>query len=662
MAERRILKSAIIGWLWFCVVTVWAPAEPDVKFLGPEGGDVRSLALHPARPDRVFLGTTDGQIFVSHDFGRSWTRLLPGIGRRELVVDALAIHPRNPDEIWVGGWELRSDRGALFVSRDGGRTFAPLSLGSFNSSIRAIAVSPADDSLIAVGINEGVLLSRDGGKTWDRISRGYRSLHYVHSLAFDPRDPNLLYVGTFRLGWKTPNLGKKWLPIHDGMFWDSDLFSFQVHPENPDLLLVGACSGIYRSRNAGRKWERLRKGIPEKAKRTLVVRFDPQVAERWYAGTTEGLFRSDDGGDSWRVILPGVVVNTLVIDLKDSRRLLVGADDVGVLRSDDGGNTFVPSNRGFAQLQVSAVAVRHRTGTIQWLAGVVAGSGRGGFYWREAQGAAEWRRYSDGLPQGVTIRCILAGSRRDLVALGTGEGIYVGVPGAQPWTPLAGTRELEVQDLAWGDGNESRILAATDRGLFYVEPEGGHPPRKISFPVYDRSVLCVLRDEAEGYLYAGTEMGVFRAETAEGPWRLVVEGLPYVPVRDLVLVRGRLLAATDEGIFYSDDAGGRWKKVERVFPVPVTALAASRGLVVAAEPVSGYFFWSRDGGEEWTAAPMALEVSRITGLVAGNASDFLAATVGEGVVQVIWGEAPASPSPSPLGEPSAAGKQGDRNR
>ncbi|GAB4241041.1 MAG: hypothetical protein Kow00109_16250 [Acidobacteriota bacterium] len=642
----------------------WLPAAPDVRFLGPEGGDVRSLAAHPARPEQVFLGTTDGQIFVSHDFGRSWTRLLPGIGRRELVLDALAIQPRDPDEIWVGGWELRSDRGALFVSRDGGRSFTPVSLGAFDSAVRAIALSPADGSLVAVGINEGVLLSRDGGKTWDRITRGYRSLHYVHSLAFDPRDPELLYVGTFRLGWKTPDLGKKWIPIHDGMFWDSDLFSFQVHPRNPEVLLVGACSGVYRSTNAGGKWERLRRGIPDEAKRTRVVRFDPQIADRWYAGTTEGLFRSDDGGDSWRLILPGVVVNTLLIHPKDSRRILVGADDVGVLRSEDGGNTFEPGNRGFAQLQVSAVAARRRDGKVQWFAGVVAGSGRGGFYWRDAEPAAPWRRYSDGLPEGVTIRCILPGNRGDLVVLGTAEGVYVGVPGSRSWTRLPGTRELEVAELAWSDESEAGILAATGKGLFLLEAAAERPPKKISLPVYDRAVLCLARDESGGRIYAGTEMGVFRADSAEGAWRLVVEGLPYLPVRDVVLVRGRLLAATDEGVFFSDNGGDRWHRVDRVFPVPVSALAASpRGLVVAAEPVAGYLFWSFDGGNFWTAAPMAQEVSRITSLAAGTESDFIAGTVGEGVVQVIWSEPVAtSPSSAPGNAPAAGESQGERNR
>jgi photosystem II stability/assembly factor-like uncharacterized protein len=186
--------------------------------LGPYGGDVRSLSLHPDLPQRIFLGTADGQLYVSENWGAKWQKLRPGLNRRELVLDSIVFHPNDPNIIYAGGWELKSDRGALYRSTDGGRNWQSIDLGDFQSSIRAVAIAPGQPSYIAVGINEGVLLSTNSGESWKRITRGYRSLYNVHSLAFDPENPDTLYVGTFRLAWKTENLGKKWIPIHSGMF------------------------------------------------------------------------------------------------------------------------------------------------------------------------------------------------------------------------------------------------------------------------------------------------------------------------------------------------------------------------------------------------------------------------------------------------------------
>jgi hypothetical protein len=67
-------KMRVVGW-FFCLFTVamssWGLSQPLVTPLGPYGGDVRSLAVHPKRPQVFFLGTSDGQIFISEDGGES---------------------------------------------------------------------------------------------------------------------------------------------------------------------------------------------------------------------------------------------------------------------------------------------------------------------------------------------------------------------------------------------------------------------------------------------------------------------------------------------------------------------------------------------------------------------------------------------------------------
>jgi photosystem II stability/assembly factor-like uncharacterized protein len=608
-----------------------AAAEPELLPLGPFGGDVRSIAVDPQRPDHLLLGTADGQIFTSSNWGETWERLTPGIGRRELVLDSLVFDPKDPQRIWVGGWELKSDRGGLYLSMDAGQTWQKQDLGIYESSIRAVAVSPQDPQTVAVGITEGVLLTRDGGRTWNRINRGYRSLHDVHSLAFDPQDPELLYVGTWRLAWRTPDLGRTWVPVHDGMFWDSDLFSLQIDPVDPQVIFAGACSGIYRSLNRGDKWLRLRNGLPGEAKRTRVVRIDLTDRRVIYAGTTEGLYRSEDHGDSWRVLVPDVVVNALVIDPRDSHRLILGTDDAGVLRSFDGGRSFEPANTGFTQRQISAVAGRPGSAT-EFFAAVALDAAYGGFFASRDRGRS-WQTYNDGLGEAAAlIRSILPSRQSSTVYLGTSRGVFRGVPFQKAWQKVPGTEKLTVNALEFGSPEEKHVLLACREGLFRLGSDGRVV--RIKIPVYDREVFTIARESSR--LYIGTEMGVFRSDNGGEQWMIKGNGMPYLTVTALAAAGDRVFAGTRSGVFWSDDNAEHWKPAHGVFPIEISAIQmGTNGDVYAADPLVGYLFASTDGGHSWNALHVGPSLSRISTLGLTDGGTLLAGTVSEGVFSIV---------------------------
>lgn len=606
-------------------------ADAELLPVGPFGGDVRSISTHPHDPERILLGTADGQIFSSTDWGANWSRLTPGLGRRELVVDSIAFDPVDPDRIWVGGWELKSDRGALYRSEDGGKTWQKLDLGIYESSIRAVAVATRDPKVVAVGITEGVLLSQDGGTSWERINRGYRSLHDVHSLAFDPLDPRMLYVGTWRLAWRTPDLGKTWTAIHDGMFWDSDLFSMNIDSANPEVIFAGACSGAYRSLNRGDKWQRLRNGLPDAAKRTRAVRIDPTNSLTVYAGTTIGLYRSDDQGESWRLLLPGVVINAINIHPRDGRRVMVATDDAGILRSFDGGLTFESSNRGFTQRQISAVAGRPGD-PDKWFAAVALDAEHGGLFFSSDRGRT-WQAYNDGLADAVAlIRAILPSAETQAVYLGTSRGVFRGIPGQQPWKRVPGTEKLTVSGLQFGGTDGKTVFAAAKEGLFQLSPDG--KTTRVRLPAYEKEVFTIAGDP--GKLFIGTAMGVFRSDDGGGKWVIKGDGMPFMSVTTLAVAGDRVYAGTGSGIYWSEDAGEHWKQAAGVFPIEISAIQTGvNGDVYAADPLVGYLFTSTDGGANWRARNVGLSLSRISALGRTPEGTLLAGTVSEGVFSIV---------------------------
>ena len=166
---------------------------------------------------------------------------------------------------------------------------------------------------------------------------------------------------------------------------------------------MSACSGIYRSRDASETWTKLQ-GIPYTSRRTHVIYQHPTRPQVIFAGTTEGLWVSTDGGkpDSWRrMTSQRTVINAVAVHPDRPERVLLGVDDVGIMVSVDSGESYEASNAGFINRQVRAVmADKAERGRVY--AGVIFDRANGGLFVSEDGGGA-WRQSMNGM--GVA-RCL----------------------------------------------------------------------------------------------------------------------------------------------------------------------------------------------------------------------------------------------------------------
>src|SRR5262249_40662121 len=211
----------------------------------------RSLAYDPGNPDRILLGTSAGQVYVSNDKGNTWSRFAR-IGKgNDYVLDNIIFDPSRPGVIYVAAWTLESEGGALFRTTDNGKTWQPIKEME-GKSIRALAMAASDPKTLVVGALDGVFRSRDGAETWERISpERHAEIKNIESLAIDPKNPDVVYVGTWHLPWKTTDGGHTWSHMKNGIIDDSDVFSIIVDPRVPTTVYLSACSGIYKSDNSG---------------------------------------------------------------------------------------------------------------------------------------------------------------------------------------------------------------------------------------------------------------------------------------------------------------------------------------------------------------------------------------------------------------------------
>jgi photosystem II stability/assembly factor-like uncharacterized protein len=574
--------------------------------VGPYGGTVRSLLVSPKNGSLVYLGTNDGQLLKSTDGGASWKLLYPGIKRRQFVIDTIVEDPANADHVYAGGWDLRSDGGGLFESRDAGRTWGRVILPDIDVAVRAFAISKGHPNYMIVGTGEGIFVSADGGKNWRPRGQRIKAFRQTESVAIDPRDPNLLLVGTWHLGYRSTDFGRTWVQNSRGMITDSDVFSMSIDEKNPEIVYASACTGLYRSVNYGASWTRLKVFPKSYLVRAQLVAIDPNHSKRVYGGTTEGLFISQDSGTTWnRVTASDLIVNAIQVDPADSNVILIGTELQGVLRSSDGGRTWTESNAGFVNRSIARIwPDAAKPG--RFLIGELFEGKVGGFYMFD-DSINDWVKLNPQDIPGVGMLSLLELPGGQGRIAGTSRGAFLQSDPSGGWIELPGPiSKLTVYDLAI-DGAGKWIFAGTDDGVYrssLSELSFEKPPNYRFIPrVFS---LLASKDDSDPIL-AGTHFGVLRSSDSGATWQFSSRGIPdHTIVACLADDPGRenhLFAGTSAGLYESQDGGNTWERVPDgrlgVSISSVIFLDSTGRRILAADNTFGGVLLSEDAGSHW---------------------------------------------------------------
>ncbi len=152
------------------------------------------------------------------------------------------------------------------------------------NTITSIAESPINEDVLYVGTDDGYIQStKNGGKTWEKINvsrlEGVPERAYVNDIKADFFDENTVYVAidAHKQGDYTPYLfvskngGKTWKRITKGITEKNYVWRIVQDHVNPDLLFIGTEFGIYFSLNGGTSWKQLKDGLPTISFRDLVI-------------------------------------------------------------------------------------------------------------------------------------------------------------------------------------------------------------------------------------------------------------------------------------------------------------------------------------------------------------------------------------------------------
>ena len=183
----------------------WETISPDLTYnIASEMGDIpyhtiTSIAESPLRAGLIYVGTDDGKVHVTRDYGRNWTEIITGLPYQKWVSRIVASAYRL-DTVYMTQTGKRDDDFTPYVwkSTDFGKTWTSIAATIPIGPVNVIREDPVDRNILYLGTDTGVYVTTDGGRAWHTIGTNLPAA-YVHDLVVHPRD-NVMVIATHGRG------------------------------------------------------------------------------------------------------------------------------------------------------------------------------------------------------------------------------------------------------------------------------------------------------------------------------------------------------------------------------------------------------------------------------------------------------------------------------
>ncbi|HPE70683.1 MAG TPA: exo-alpha-sialidase [Candidatus Competibacter sp.] len=272
--------------LSFGTMSAHAAESPAFAAFMKQAGHIHGIAVNPSEPSQLYLATHRGLYLASPD------------GKTVQVSDAnhdfmgFAVHPTEPNQIYGSGHPVGGGNLGFIASTDGGKTWRQLSPGVKGPvDFHAMAISNADPKVM-YGLYGSIQVSRDGGHTWAIAGPAPGK---VIDLAASATDAQTVYAGTVDGVLESKDGGRSWQPAYlitrpaplVEVDKDGAVYVFMV--------------GVGFLKRQGHDWTRLASAGDFGEGYFTHLAIDPNDAQRLYATTSTGeLLASIDGGQHWQ--------------------------------------------------------------------------------------------------------------------------------------------------------------------------------------------------------------------------------------------------------------------------------------------------------------------------------------------------------------------------
>ncbi len=691
---------------------------------GPLGGLGYDVRMRPDNPDLMFVTDAWAGVFMSTDGGMNWFPSSEGIITRTgpsgdaIPVFSLTIDPNSPETIWAG---TQFQRG-IFKSVDGGRTWNKVDNGVVENegiTFRGFSVQPGDSNVVyAAGeisswawagsprpgrefdMTRGVVYkTTNGGQSWRAVWRGANLARYVW---INPQNPEILYISTGFFDREAANSdpakklaggegilkstdgGQTWGAINNGLnnLYVTSLF---MHPSNPDILLAAAGNiqypvggGVYLTTDGGESWTST---LPNEQDIFEAVEFSSSNPSIAYAGNDLAIYRSEDGGHTWRRASggeywgpPGVRAGFPIdfqVDPRNPDRIFANEYGGGNFLSVDGGQTWTDVSRGYTGAQVRDVVVDPS------LPARIYGAARSGIFVSQ-DGGGQWEGLNYAPVVSMEWNAVAVDPRnpQQVLAANNWNGLAASQDGGHSWAlvlELPGPR-TGFRTIAFAPSGPETVYAGSagfySAGVFdpvmpgrgiYVSHDGGATWAPANSGLsQDAHVTGLAIDPTNPQIvYAATiNHGLLKSTDGGRSWMQVIGELPASkPMLSVAIAPAHpnlIFGGFERGaIFKSTDGGQSWRRAASGL-IPEASVSdivfdpTNPAQVLYLADLQSGVYRSIDGGDTWTVINDGLLSRSVNALaLSGDGLHLYAGTEGTGVYRLDLDGQPPQPAFTP---------------
>ncbi len=546
--------------------------------IGPyRGGRTRAICGVPSQPNVFYMAPVNGGVFKSIDYGRTWQPIFDN--QPTASVGAIAVSVSNPNVIYVGSGE--------------GLHRPDLSVG------------------------DGIYKSTDAGKTWAHL--GLRDAQQIAQLVVDPKNPDRLFVAVAGHPYGPNEERGIYRSIDGGKTFEKVLYrnenigasDVQIDPGNPQIVYAalwesregpwengvfdGDGGGIFKSVDGGKTWRQLNKGLPNNIVQANLA-IAPSAPETLFAAvrtkTIAKLYRSEDGGESWH-------------GTTDDPRpgLGIGGGDLPVVR-------FDPKN---SQIVYSASVV----------------------CWKSTDGGKTWEGWR-GAPGGDDYQNVwINPNSSDVILLGSDQGAIVTVNGGKSWSSWYNQSTAQLYHVSADNAFPYRLYSGQqESGSVGIKSRGDDG--EITFrdwrPVAAEEYGYVVANPLDPNIIIGGKLTRFDKRTGQAqnilPVPVQTEDFRMIRTEPVVFspLDPHLLFFAGNTLWQTRDLGDHWEKISPDLSRPnydlptsigkykedATKQAQRRGVIytVAPSPLDAKRIWcgtddglihlTTNGGKTWS--------------------------------------------------------------
>jgi len=405
-------------------------------------------------------------------------------------------------------------------------------------STTPFAISAEKEKKPAAGLNEATLK----GLEWRGIGPALTAGR-IADIAVNPQDRSVWYVGAGSGGvWKTANRGTTWKPVFDAE-GSYSIGSIAIDPNHPETVWVGTGEnvggrhvaygdGVYKSLDGGKSWTNM--GLKDSQHIGMIV-VDPRDSEvvyvaaqgpLWSAGGDRGLYKTSDGGKTWKLILsdgkytgvnevhldprnPDVIYATTHQRLRNVAALIDGGPESGIHKSTDGGQTWRELTNGIPPEDKGKIGLAISPADPDVIYATIELAQRTGGLWRSTDAGESWEKRSDEVYSGTGPHYYqeIFASPHDVDTLyQVAPTLYKTVDGGKTMQPVKNDAvHSDYHAVVFDPDDPDHLMVGTDGGLYESFDDAANWRFFANMPITQFYKVAVDYDEPFYNIYGGTQ-------------------------------------------------------------------------------------------------------------------------------------------------------------